>query len=39
MSVSEWVSLCCFSQEQNDEDDGAVNYENFGEPSTSVRLH
>ncbi|XP_067428903.1 uncharacterized protein [Thunnus thynnus] len=27
------------SQEQNDEDDGAVNYENFGEPSTSVRLH
>ncbi|XP_044185653.1 uncharacterized protein LOC122965566 isoform X2 [Thunnus albacares] len=27
------------SQEQNDEDDGAVNYENLGEPSTSVRLH
>ncbi|XP_044185640.1 uncharacterized protein LOC122965559 [Thunnus albacares] len=27
------------SQEQNDEDDGAVKYENFGEPSTSVRLH
>ncbi|XP_067428771.1 uncharacterized protein [Thunnus thynnus] len=27
------------SQEQNDEDDGAVNYENFGETSTSVRLH
>ncbi|XP_067428005.1 uncharacterized protein [Thunnus thynnus] len=27
------------SQEQNDEDDGAVKYENLGEPSTSVRLH
>ncbi len=34
------VCLCCVSQvhRDEDEDDGVVNYEDFGDPSASVRL-
>ena len=33
------VSLCCFLQEMNDEDDGAVNYENWSTTSTPTSAH